>query len=112
MATQTPEEKKRARRLTSKRIRHRNKAYVNTYLDKTGCQAISCEEKKLWILDFHHIDPSEKEGQVREMANSCRSVQSLQEEMDKCVVLCSNCHRTFHTEERFFGMSPSIKWEK
>ncbi len=36
-------------------------------------------------MDFHHIDPTQKETRRKTMA-----------EIAKCVLLCSNCHRIRH----------------
>lgn len=45
-------------------------------------------------LDFHHLDPSKKEGSVSSRA--LYSKQSLKRELKKCIPLCANCHRTLH----------------
>jgi len=44
-------------------------------------------------LDFHHID--EKESDVSMLINSC-SKKRILDEIKKCIVLCSNCHRIHH----------------
>lgn len=47
------------------------------------------------VYDFHHLDPSEKDvdwGRLR-----LRSWDSIVKELDKCVLLCANCHRIRHT---------------
>lgn len=48
-------------------------------------------------LDFHHIDPTTKSFTVS--GHGTKSWQSLQNELDKCVMLCANCHRELHAEE-------------
>lgn len=53
-----------------------------------------CGEDDVSCLDFHHIDPAIKDGTVSEMRNW--SWERLQREIEKCIVLCSNCHRKFH----------------
>ena len=59
---------------------------------KTPC--IVCNFYVPVCIDFHHIDESEKEITI---ANSYRlSYKRLQKEIDKCVCLCSNCHRQVH----------------
>ena len=55
-----------------------------------------CPESDPDCLDFHHLDPKEKETNV---ATACRagwSIPHLQAEMAKCIVLCANCHRKHH----------------
>lgn len=48
------------------------------------------------ILDFHHLDPSEKEYQIARLTSKKRILH----EVAKCVVLCSNCHRIRHWNEK------------
>jgi DNA replicative helicase MCM subunit Mcm2 (Cdc46/Mcm family) len=46
-------------------------------------------------LDFHHIDPTQKEFGIS-MDGITRSWERVQKELDKCVLVCSNCHREIH----------------
>lgn len=48
-------------------------------------------------LDFHHRNPNDKEKTVSQMVNTL-SKKKLLEEINKCDVLCANCHRIFHFE--------------
>jgi hypothetical protein len=50
-------------------------------------------------LDFHHKDPSEKEGNLHRMISNGQ-FKKAEEEMKKCIVLCANCHRIHHHEEK------------
>lgn len=46
------------------------------------------------VFEFHHLDPSEKEfnwTKMRLVSNS-----KLLSELDKCALLCANCHRIRH----------------
>lgn len=47
-------------------------------------------------MDFHHLDPTQKDGMVSKLMKT-GTYKSLQEEMDKCVVMCANCHRIEHS---------------
>jgi len=52
---------------------------------------------RLECLDFHHVNPEEKDvGLGRILAGSWKRIEA---EIDKCIVLCSNCHRTVHRGE-------------
>ena len=44
-------------------------------------------------LDFHHLDPSIKEFNL---TRNSIGWEKLKPELDKCVLLCSNCHRMIH----------------
>jgi hypothetical protein len=48
--------------------------------------------------DFHHLDPSKKDMQWNKMR--LVTEKTLQEELDKCVLLCAVCHRLRHYNER------------
>lgn len=44
-------------------------------------------------LDFHHVDQSTKEFSI---SSRIRSFSKILEEVDKCILVCSNCHREIH----------------
>ena len=46
-------------------------------------------------LEFHHPDDSEKEFGVSSRGYT-RSWEKVREEIDKCILLCANCHREIH----------------
>lgn len=46
------------------------------------------------VYDCHHLDASGKDFAPGERAG--RSFESMREELDKCVLLCANCHRKRH----------------
>jgi len=47
--------------------------------------------------DFHHRDPSTKGFEIAPGLD--RNWDVIQEEVSKCVMLCSNCHRIRHYKE-------------
>ena len=49
-------------------------------------------------LDFHHRNPVEKENIVSKLASDGCYAAAM-EEVQKCIVLCANCHRVHHYEE-------------
>lgn len=62
-----------------------------------------CSDCGLWdedvaIYDFHHIDPSTKRIGIS-YALCTRKWEDIQDELDKCVLLCANCHRKRHSTE-------------
>lgn len=46
------------------------------------------------IFDFHHLNPSEKDVDWSKLR--LKSDESIKNELNKCVLLCSNCHRKRH----------------
>jgi hypothetical protein len=95
------------------RARHKS-AYVNTYRDKIRSRddairqaniahiteykqnhlCVKCGETEPICLDFHHIDDNTKEFALS--SGKQRSWEKISDELRKCVVLCSNCHRKLH----------------
>ena len=55
--------------------------------------------KNDWKLDFHHINPEEKDNTIAHMIKFS-SIEKLIEEVNKCKLLCANCHREFHYLEK------------
>lgn len=59
-----------------------------------------CPESHIAALDFHHCDPKKKRAGINRLINNNNSLEVIQEEIQKCRVLCSNCHRKLHYEEK------------
>lgn len=64
-----------------------------------------CGESRGYVLDFHHLDPSKKEETVARMTSNKYNVEDIQKEVDKCIVLCANCHREFHHFEKLNNLT-------
>jgi hypothetical protein len=47
-----------------------------------------------WALQFHHLDPNEKE---LSLSGKCMRWDKAKLELDKCILLCSNCHAEIHS---------------
>lgn len=50
-------------------------------------------------MEYHHRDPNEKDFAIGNSLTKSWSV--IKGELDKCIVLCPNCHRTFHITGQF-----------
>lgn len=59
-----------------------------------------CGERHPACLEFDHCDPTQKVREVGKMADNACSWESIMAEVAKCDVLCSNCHRKRHYNER------------
>lgn len=71
--------------------------YMNEVALQYGCQNKDCKwdgELKPYQLCFHHLDPSTKETDVAKMLSW--SLENIKAEINKCVVLCLNCHPLVH----------------
>ena len=78
---------------TATLLRQENNINLVEEKKKSGC--IKCGEKRPYLLDFHHLNPEEKINTIAHMIKSS-SYDSLKNEIDKCVILCANCHREWH----------------
>jgi hypothetical protein len=71
-----------------------NKQKLTKIKESSPCS--SCGEyHPTCCMDHHHLDPSVKEKGVSTMISS-NSWEKIQEEINKCVLVCSNCHRKIH----------------
>ena len=77
-------------RIHSRKIIDSRRADLNILKEAQGCMTCGYNEDGS-KLHFHHRDPSTK---LFEIHNSLTfSPQRLQEEIDKCDLLCAACHR-------------------
>ena len=51
------------------------------------------------LLEFHHKNPEEKEFSIALRGHS-RSWARVKAEIEKCALLCANCHREIHVEQK------------
>jgi hypothetical protein len=69
-------------------------------VDYKGGKCIKCGyDKCLAALEFHHLDPSKKEFRISKCSTSTINLKKLFEELDKCELVCANCHREVEFEE-------------
>ncbi len=70
--------------------------WFTNYKKELKCSV--CEESRHWCLDFHHPS-NDKEGNVSKFITDGYREKAI-EEIQKCVVLCKNCHSDVHYQER------------
>lgn len=73
----------------TKKYQEKAKAAMQQYKTAHGCEL--CGETRHWMLDFHHRDGREFSIRGREWFH-----KKTQAELEKCSVLCANCHRDVH----------------
>ncbi len=59
------------------------------------CGYNRCDE----ALDFHHRNPSTKSFGISQ-GGITRSWEKIKDEVDKCALICANCHREIHANKR------------
>lgn len=66
-------------------------------IEYKGNKCINCGyDKCVDALEFHHRDPNEKDFSLSNKGH-CRSWKEVRKELDKCDLLCANCHRELHS---------------
>lgn len=78
--------------------RARKRAKLADMKAERGCAV--CGERHPACLEFHHRDPTQKVGEVGKMADRACTWEAIAAEVMKCDVLCSNCHRKQHHNEK------------
>ena len=61
----------------------------------TSC-TICGYNKNYAVLDFHHINIEEKEFSPAQLIHTSYDLDQIFQELDKCVLVCANCHREIH----------------
>ena len=70
------------------RHRYKRKQQIVEYL---GGECIECGyQKSVTALHAHHLEPTKKKFNIS--GSHARSWEVVKTELDKCVLLCSNCH--------------------
>lgn len=68
---------------------------------KASLKCVQCGESRSPCLDFHHKNPDEKEYTISAALGTFMwRKEDVMLEVDKCIVLCANCHRMHHANER------------
>lgn len=85
----------------------RRKKKIKAIEHKGGkCQVINCGyDKSVYSLSFHHINPEEKDFEI---ASSNKSWDFIKSELDKCILVCNNCHAEIHDEINKNGNSQIV----
>lgn len=63
--------------------------------DKISKGCAKCDEIEPCCLDYHHIKDN-KETAIAKVLNKGWGQKRITEEIKKCIVVCSNCHRKLH----------------
>ena len=72
--------------------------WVDEYKKTLRCERCGFADYR--ALVFHHHGSQQKEFNIADMIRSGLSRASIQREIGKCIVICSNCHQIEHYEKR------------
>ena len=109
MPFKDPEKRKKYRRewyLKNKNseIKHvkKGKAEIRKWFQdyKKSLKCIKCGESHTSTIDFHHVRG--KEENISKLVTYGNSIERIKKGLEKCMILCSNCHRKEHWKNNKF----------
>lgn len=80
--------------------RNKKKARERWTLYKSTLACVVCGENRPSTFDFHHVKRDPGNVKIHRLLGDGRFKKALQEAVEKCVVLCANCHRACHFLEK------------
>ncbi len=95
------------RRAKDERYRKGLRDFIDD-LKKAGA-CIRCGIADYRVLDYHHRDPGQKEIGLSWAWKQRIGKQATLDEIAKCDLICANCHRILHWEERNAASVPSSR---
>lgn len=96
----TPEDKAKA---SSMAVSKRRRLLKKMAVEHLGGKCVCCGYSRcIEALEFHHKDPSQKDFSVSG-SGATRSWELVKAEIEKCALLCANCHREVHAGLIDFG---------
>lgn len=74
---------------------------INQIKQRYGTSCTICGYNKNYAaLDFHHVNPEEKEFSPAKLIYASYDLEEIFKELDKCQLICANCHREIHNPEQ------------
>ncbi len=74
-----------------KQSRHRTTSYIRKA--KQGQKCVVCrEDYPYWKMEFDHLPEYKKSFTIGGKGSRDKSIEEIQAEMDKCEIVCRNCH--------------------
>lgn len=81
---------------TSDQTLERQRAFKLKSIEYKGGKCVCCGyDKYQGALEFHHLDPNEKDFTLSHVKLTTFN-EEIKKELDKCVLVCANCHREIH----------------
>jgi hypothetical protein len=83
---------------------HRAKKIREWFKDyKKILKCEKCGDGRDYVLEFHHKDSEQKFKNISGLVGKSYSKETILNELKKCDVLCSNCHKELHHFEKKEG---------
>jgi hypothetical protein len=96
----------------NKQYRDRNREYMEKIKIKIGgCEICKWFDiNNLSALQFDHLDRENKITEVSKLIGNPTSLKKLQDEIDKCRLLCANCHKLHTVEQRGYYKYKNVNY--
>lgn len=93
----TEEERlEKLRKRNVQKVVNRRKKIKEQAIRYKGSSCLICGYNRcIGALEFHHLNPNEKDFAIANMYT--KNWEIIKSELDKCVLLCANCHREVET---------------
>lgn len=75
--------------------RHKNRMNLKK---NAGGQCSKCKDTRIEILQFHHLNPDNKQFTIASFYAN-KNLNALKDEASKCALLCPNCHALEHLKD-------------
>ena len=86
----------RCKKCASEAVQRRRDKTKELLVEYKGGKCEICGyDRCISALEFHHINPDEKEFGIGQKGYT-RSIEKNKAEADKCLLVCANCHREIH----------------
>lgn len=87
------------RRESVKAVHNNQVIFIRNYVQnvKKNSECAICGENRWYVLDFHHL--RDKSFTISEKITEGCSLETIKQEIEKCITLCANCHRELHFSE-------------
>lgn len=96
--SERPEALKQKQKDAVARFRKNRKRTLLEYAGGMKCQRCGYDKDIPDVYEFHHLDPTQKDPSWGKMITNNHRIETMKAEVEKCVVLCANCHRETHWE--------------
>jgi hypothetical protein len=83
-------------RATKNKLRKNNRDWLTDYKKKSKCDKCGINDYR--VLEFHHLNIVEKDFAISWAYNNI-GLEKIKKEIEKCVILCANCHRIIHWQK-------------
>lgn len=81
---------------TSIMVSERRRKLKDMAVEYKGGKCEKCGYNKCnGALEFHHLNPEEKDFSISTYGTT-KSFERIKKEIDKCILVCANCHREIH----------------